>query len=158
MKRLQVLRRVLRDTGANKIWTGFLVQFFISAAAIWLLEPGMPQYGDALWYCYAVVTTIGFGDIVAEHLLSRILSVLLSLSAVMVIALVTGAVVNYYNQITELRHKETLTALMNKLEHLPELPPEELEQIARRVREFQDNNLLPGERKNKGVFHAEDNA
>ena len=69
MKRLQVLRRVLRDTGANKIWTGFLVQFFISAAAIWLLEPGMPRYGDALWWalnvcsvgdaCYHPVTNGG---------------------------------------------------------------------------------------------------
>ena len=90
MKRLQVLRRVLRETGADKIWTGFLVQFFLSAAVIWLREPDMPRYGDALWYCYAVVTTIGFGDIVAQHFLSRVLSVLLSISAALVIALVTG--------------------------------------------------------------------
>ena len=138
MKRLQVLRRVLRETGADKIWTGFLVQFFLSAAVIWLREPDMPRYGDALWYCYAVVTTIGFGDIVAQHFLSRVLSVLLSISAALVIALVTGVVVNYFNQVTALRQKDTLTALMDKLEHLPDLPHEELEQIALRVREFQN--------------------
>lgn len=138
MKRLQVLRRVLRDTGANKIWTAFLIQFFLSAAVIWLREPGMHSYGDALWYCYAVVTTIGFGDVVAQSFLSRILSVLLSVSAALVIALVTGVVVNYYNQISALRQKETLAAFVDKLEHLPELPPEELEQISLRVREFQN--------------------
>ena len=27
MKQLQVLRRVLKNTGASKIWTGFLVLF-----------------------------------------------------------------------------------------------------------------------------------
>lgn len=138
MKRLQVLRRVLRDTGANKIWTAFLIQFFLSAAVIWLREPGMHSYGDALWYCYAVVTTIGFGDVVAQSFLSRVLSVLLSVSAALVIALITGVVVNYYNQISALRQKETLAAFVDKLEHLPELPPEELEQISLRVREFQN--------------------
>lgn len=138
MKRFQVLRRVLRDTGANKIWTGFLIQFFLSAAVIWLREPGMHSYGDALWYCYAVVTTIGFGDVVAQSFLSRVLSVLLSVSAALVIALITGVVVNYYNQISAIRQKETLAAFVDKLEHLPELPPEELEQISLRVREFQN--------------------
>lgn len=138
MRRLQVLRRVLRETGANRFWAAFLVQFFISAAVIWLREPGMPRYGDALWYCYAVVTTIGFGDIVAQHFLSRVLSVLLSISAALVIALVTGVVVNYYNTITELRQKGTLTAMIDKLEHLPELSREELEHISQRVRDFMD--------------------
>ena len=98
----------------------------------------MHSYGDALWYCYAVVTTIGFGDVVAQSFLSRVLSVLLSVSAALVIALITGVVVNYYNQISALRQKETLAAFVDKLEHLPELPPEELEQISLRVREFQN--------------------
>ena len=39
---------------------------------------------------------------------------------------------------TALRTKETLTALVDKLEHLPELPQEELEQIALRAREFME--------------------
>ena len=91
-----------------------------------------------MWYCYAVVTTIGFGDVVAQTLLSRVLSVALSISAALVIALVTGVVVNYYNQITELRRKETLSALMDKLERLPELSKEELEDISRRVKDFQN--------------------
>ncbi|MCR5137981.1 MAG: potassium channel family protein [Oscillospiraceae bacterium] len=136
MRRLQILRRVLRETGAYSIWSGFLIQFFISAAVIWLREPEIHRYGDALWYCYAVVTTIGFGDVVAQHFLSRLLSVLLSISAALVIALVTGVVVNYFNQITALRQKDSLMALMDKLERLPELPREELEQIALRAKQF----------------------
>lgn len=137
MKQLQVLRRVLKNTGASKIWTGFLVLFFGCAAVIWLREPDIHTYREALWYCYAVVTTIGFGDVVAHYPISRALSVVLSISAAVVIALITGVIVNYYNQITAMKQKETLTALMDKLERLPELPPEELEQIARRVKEYQ---------------------
>lgn len=136
MKRIKVLRRVLRETGAYKIWTGFLVQFFVTAVIIWLREPEIHSYRDALWYCYAVVTTIGFGDIVAQYSLSRILSVLLSVSAAVVIALITGVIVNYFNQVSALRNRETITALMDRLEHLDELAPEELREISERVRQF----------------------
>ena len=137
MLKMSVLRRVLKQTGANKVWGSFLVLFFSCAAVIWLREPDIHTYRQALWYCYAVVTTIGFGDVVAQYPISRVLSVVLSISAAVVIALITGVIVNYYNQITAMKQKETLSALMDKLERLPELPPEELEQIAQRVKEYQ---------------------
>ena len=138
MKRIQVLKRVLRDTGANRIWAAFVIEFFVSAAIIWLCEPDFHRYVDALWYLYAVVTTIGFGDFVAQHLVSRILSVLMSISAAVVIAIITGVIVNYFNHISSIRNEETLAAFMDKLEHLPELPPEELEQLSLRVRDFRN--------------------
>ena len=138
MKRIQVLKRVLRDTGANRIWAAFVIEFFVSAAIIWLCEPDFHRYGDALWYLYAVVTTIGFGDFVAQHLVSRILSVLMSISAAVVIAIITGVIVNYFNHISSIRIEETLAAFMDKLEHLPELPPEELEQLSLKVRDFRN--------------------
>ena len=117
---------------------GFLLLFFVCAGIIWLREPDIRTYGEALWYCYAVVTTIGFGDVVAQYPLSRILSVLLSVSAAVVIALITGVIVNFFNQVTALRQKETVTALMDSLEHLDELEPEELRQISERVRQFRN--------------------
>ena len=138
MKRIQVLKRVLRDTGANRIWAAFVIEFFVSAAIIWLCEPDFHRYGDALWYLYAVVTTIGFGDFVAQHLVSRILSVLMSISAAVVIAIITGVIVNYFNHISSIRNEETLAAFMDKLEHLPELQPEELEQLSLKVRDFRN--------------------
>ena len=136
MKRIRVFRDILRQTGAAKIWTGFLMQFFVTAVIIWLREPEIGRFGDALWYCYAVVTTIGFGDIVVQHLLSRILSVLLSVNAVIVIAIITGVIVNYYNQMAELRRKGTMAAFIDKLERLPELSPEELQELSQKVRSY----------------------
>ena len=128
----------MRETGANKIWLGFLILFFVCAALIWLLEPGMQSYGDALWYCYSVVTTIGFGDIIAQTLVSRVLSVVLSIATVVVVALVTGVIVNFYTEVSSLKNKETIAAFMDKLENLPELSHDELVEISERVREFRD--------------------
>ena len=137
-KRFRLLRRILRQTGAYRIWLSFLAQVLITAAIIWLREPEITTYRKALWYCYAVVTTIGFGDVVAQSMLSRALSVLLSVSAALVIALITSVVVNYYNEVSAMRRQDTLSALIDSLERLPELSRDELEQLSKKVREFRD--------------------
>ena len=136
MRRMRILRNIMKETGADKIWFGFLAFFFICTVIIWLREPEIKRWGDAFWYCFAVVTTIGFGDVVVHLLLSRVLSVILSIYAVLVIAIVTGVVVNYYTQIVDMKRKESLAALAEKLKRLPELSHEELEEISQKVREW----------------------
>ena len=136
MKRLKMLRQIMKNTGADKIWMGFVGFFLLSVTLIWIFEPEMPRWRDAFWYCYAVVTTIGFGDVVAQSFVSRSLSVILSIYAVIVIAIVTGVVVNYYTQLAKLRQRDELIELTEKLEHLPELSKEELEAISRDIREW----------------------
>ena len=136
LKNFRVLRRIMKETHATKVWYSFLIFFFICAVLIWLREPDIETYGQALWYCYAVVTTIGFGDLTVQSFISKIISVALSIYAAGVIAIMTAVVVNYFNQLVELRRKESLTALIEKLKVLPELPKEELEDISERVRKL----------------------
>ena len=126
----------MTNTGTSRILGGYLIFVFLDALLIWLLDPAITTYGDALWYCYAVISTAGFGDVVVSTFLPKLLSVLLTAYSLMVIALVTGVVVNYYTQITEARNKETVTAFLNQIEHLPEMSKEELTELSRRVREF----------------------
>lgn len=135
VKRIRIFLRVLKDTGADKIWLSFVIQFFALSVVIWRVEPDIKTYGAALWYSYSVVTTVGFGDVVVQHFLSRVISVWLSLNAVVVFAIITGVIVNYYNRITELKQKETLVSMMHKLENLPDLSKEELEELSRNVSE-----------------------
>ena len=59
MKRIKVLGNVLKRTRADKIIIGFIVFIFAIAAVIQLVEPDINRYGDALWYCYAVISTAG---------------------------------------------------------------------------------------------------
>ena len=61
----------------------------------------MATYGDALWYCFAVVTTIGFGDFSAIRPLTRILSVILGIYGIIVVALITSIIVNFYNEVKD---------------------------------------------------------
>ena len=64
MKKLHTLKTVLKATRADKIIFGFVMFVLIAALVIWLVEPNIPHYLDALWYCYTVFSTVGFGDFV----------------------------------------------------------------------------------------------
>lgn len=136
MKKLKILWGILRHTHADRILLGFVLFLLADAAIIQIVEPDINRYGDALWYCYAVISTAGFGDIVAVTLIGKTCSVLLTIYTLFVVAIVTGVVVNFYTQLVELQRKETLAAFMDKLERLPELSKNELETISRNIKRY----------------------
>ena len=133
---LRILRNILHNTAADKVLASYLVFVFVAAALIWLFEPTITTYGGALWYCYAVISTAGFGDVVVTTFIPMLLSVVLTAYSLLVIAIVTGVVVNFYTQMIELKNKETLSAFMDRLERLPELSAEELKDMSERVAHF----------------------
>lgn len=136
MKKLRMLWGILRHTHADRILLGFVLFLLADAAIIQIVEPDINRYGDALWYCYAVISTAGFGDIVAVTFISKACSVFLTIYTLFVVAIVTGVVVNFYTQLVELQRKETLAAFMDKLERLPELSKDELETISRNIKRY----------------------
>ena len=72
----------------------------IAAFSIILMfeEPTMAYYPDALWYCFTVVTTIGFGDFYATTLIGRLVTVVLGIYGIVVVAVITSIIVNFYNE------------------------------------------------------------
>ena len=136
INRFKLLGNILRHTKADRVLLSFVCFVFADAALIWLFEPTIRTYGGALWYCYAVISTAGFGDVVVTSVIAKILSVILTCYAVLVLAIVTGVVVNYYNQVTEIRDKETLRSFLSQLERLPELSQEELKALSEQVKSF----------------------
>ncbi len=135
-KRMRVLGSILRNTGADKVLITYVIFVLLAAALIWIFEPTITSYRTALWYCYAVISTAGFGDVVVTTMIPRILSIILTVYSVLAIAIVTGVVVNYYTQMMELKNKETLQAFLDKLEHLDEMTPEELKQLSGQVSKY----------------------
>ena len=139
MKKLKILNFIMKRTRMYPIIISFLLFVFVDALVIQLAEPGITSYGDALWYCYVVMATVGFGDIVAVTFIGRIASVLITIYALFVFAMATGVVVNFHSQLIELQQKNTLAAVANKFEHLPEMSKEELREFADRAKSILNN-------------------
>ena len=65
-----------------------------------MVEETIPTFWDALWYCFAVITTIGFGDFAAVSIIGRVLTVILGIYGIVIVAIITSVIVNFYNEIS----------------------------------------------------------
>ena len=94
-----MLMDIARQTYAAEIIGGLLLLIFVFSFMLMIVEKNIEGYGDALWYCFAIVTTIGFGDIAATSLLGRIMSVILGVYGIVVVALITSIIVAFYGEL-----------------------------------------------------------
>ena len=104
--RLDMLQSIVRRTYAAEILFGLLMLILSSSWVLMYMEEGIANYKDALWYCFALVTTIGFGDITAVTDLGRAMSVVLGIYGIIVVALITSIIVNFYGEIKKARPEE----------------------------------------------------
>ena len=96
--KFKVLFKIIIRTFALEVLFGLLATMVASALVLLTVEESFTNFGDSLWYCFAVVTTIGFGDIVATTLIGRIVSVVLGVYGIIAVAVITSIVVNFYNE------------------------------------------------------------
>ena len=93
-----ILTDIIRQTYAAEIIAGLLLLIFVFSFMLMLFEENISGYGDALWYCFAIVTTIGFGDITATSMVGRLMSVILGIYGIVVVALITSIIVAFYGE------------------------------------------------------------
>lgn len=95
--KVKVLFKIIVSTFSLEVLFGLLTMIVCFSIILTSIEPNIETFPDALWYCFAVVTTIGFGDIVAVTPAGRILSVMLGVYGLVVVAVITSIIVNFYN-------------------------------------------------------------
>ena len=106
------------------------------AFVIYRHETVFTTYGSALWYCFELVTTIGFGELVAVTRIGKLLSILLSIYSIGMIAIITSTVVTYHQAKLKTQENEAFILFMDKLERLPELDQEELKSISETIKQL----------------------
>ena len=96
--KLTTFMNVILRTFALEIILGLVALIVVASLILIHVEPSMSNLPDALWYCFAVVTTIGFGDFTAVTPVGRIVTVFLGIYGIIVVAVLTSIIVNYYNE------------------------------------------------------------
>ena len=97
--KIKVLVRIVVNTFSLEIIFGLLIMIATFSFIFMAVEPAetIGDYPTALWYCFNVVTSIGFGT-GATTPIGRILTVILGIYGIVVIAVVTSIIVNFYNE------------------------------------------------------------
>lgn len=103
---MKILSKVIRKTYALDVLSGLLLMMTAFSFMFPVLEDNITTFKDALWYCFAVVTTIGFGDYTATTDVGRIMSALLGAYGIVVVALITSVVVNFYSEVKSLPEED----------------------------------------------------
>ena len=96
--KLDVLGKIIFRTYAIEILFGLLTLIVAASLILMYEEPTMKYFPNAMWYCFTVVTTIGFGDFAATTLVGRLVTVVLGIYGIIVVAVITSIIVNFYNE------------------------------------------------------------
>ena len=136
MRPLRRIYGVLKRTGAIKIFFAYLILLAIGGTVLSFIEPQIHGIFEGFYYCFVASTTIGFGDIAPVTVLGRIITVLITIAGILTVAMVPGVVVAYYTEYLKAKESETISTFFEKLERLPELSAEELEELSEKVKLF----------------------
>ncbi len=105
--KLNILLNIIRETYVLEILMGLMLMIIACSSVFTTLEDNMADYWDALWYSFALVTTIGFGDITATTMIGRALSVFLGIYGIVVVAIITSVIVNFYGEMRRITGQNT---------------------------------------------------
>lgn len=134
MKKLKLMWNILKKMNVDKIITTYIIFVLICSSVLVKVEPQITNIGDGLWYCFISFTTIGFGDIVAISAIGRIITIIIAIYGVILVAIITGVIVSFYQEINKIKQQESIEEFMDKLEKLPLLSKEELEEISQKIK------------------------
>lgn len=123
--KLNVVSKIIKKSLVNEILMLLIILIILCSVYFTVVEPNITSYVDSLWYSFSVITTIGFGDVSVVTTFGRILSVILGISGIVVVALVTSFIVNFYNEMNKRREESTLNRILDEEKKLRETIEEE---------------------------------
>jgi voltage-gated potassium channel len=93
---LRDVRGVVHTNGLNWVLIVSLCAVISGALVVWLVEPGIEQFGDAMWWAVVTATTVGYGDLAPVNPLARVVAVALMLVGIGTLGMLTGAIATYF--------------------------------------------------------------
>lgn len=103
---LSDLGKAVNKVHGLDVMFGLLIIVMLASFILPEVEPSIPTVADAWWYCFALITTLGFGDFAATTVIGRILSVVIGFYGIIIVSLLTSAIVVYINTINQ-KNKES---------------------------------------------------
>lgn len=122
--KLNVISKIIKKSLAKEILLSLVIIIILCSVYFTVVEQNITSYVDALWYSFAVITTIGFGDVYVATTFGRILSVILGICGIAVVALFTSFIVNFYNEMNKKREDRIFQKLLQESKDIEKIKEE----------------------------------
>ncbi|NDI36359.1 potassium channel family protein [Chengkuizengella sediminis] len=117
---------IMQINGLNKVIAAVFALIFIASVPIYLVEPSVESYDDAIWYSIVTATTVGYGDFSPETPWGRMIAVVLMVFGIGLIGMVTGSVATYFME-GQKQENPKVDYLKKELDRVDELTNEEID-------------------------------
>ncbi len=135
MKKLKIFYKILKSIHVITFINIFLISCVLASILLTLIEPQLTSIGDSLWFTFASVTTIGYGDFTPVTPIGRIITVIITLYGILVVSIITASIVRFIGAIQKAKTQNTIDILIGELENLEELDKEQLKKLSEKIRE-----------------------
>ncbi|RNB80161.1 two pore domain potassium channel family protein [Brevibacillus fluminis] len=126
---IKPLFNILHTNGLNKVVTFTFALIFLSAIPIYLVEPKITTYEDALWWSIVTTTTVGYGDMSPVTFTGRAVAVVLMLVGIGLIGMLTSSIATYFFQKEKKHHPSAVEFIQKELHRYEELSAADLDTI-----------------------------
>lgn len=106
----------LRETGTGRLFVIFIMIFILLPLPLLWFEPNIKTYEDLIWWEMQTVTTVGYGDIVIETGLGRIIGMILMILGVGIISTFTSSLTKVLSNPDKLIHPDKSQEIEDLLE------------------------------------------
>ncbi|SFL23112.1 voltage-gated potassium channel [Paenibacillus sp. 1_12] len=121
--------KILHTNGLHKLITFTFVLVFISAIPVYLVEPGITTYEDALWWSVVTTTTVGYGDMSPVTFLGRSVAVVLMIIGIGLISMITGTIATYFLSSEKKSAPSTVIFIKQELDRYDELTIDDMDTL-----------------------------
>ncbi|MFN4045926.1 MAG: potassium channel family protein, partial [Acidilobaceae archaeon] len=127
-----------RSLQASTVIGALASTVLVSAITVYFAESGasnstVKSFWDALWWAFATVTTVGYGDVVPETSLGRFVGVITMIIGIGVYSALIGIIAASLANVARKAEAAPVQDLISKVERLGELSEGELEELIKNI-------------------------
>ena len=112
----EVINTFLRHTYLDEI-LGILLMIIISfTLGLYLFDPSINSLFDSLWFVVATLTTVGYGDVLPNSVIGKVISLILLIVGVLIFSAITAAMASYFNSKLLNQGQDQMMAIQDKLD------------------------------------------
>ena len=112
----EVIKIFLKDTYLDEILGILALTIITFTLSLYLFDPSMNSLFDSLWFVVSSLTTVGYGDVLPDSVIGKVISLILLIVGVLIFSAITAALASYFNKKLLNEGTEELKTIKDKLD------------------------------------------